>query len=395
MVLLLSHQYGVCAKHGLAREFWCSSCNEGLCGHCLLESNHLRQDHSVITINAFLQHTRTQAADVALRRLTHIDGEKMRVMSKIYNSLFLLYQHCEEAKALSFSLKKTQDLVEEVQGCLNVESVLKTLSLLSDYAKQRPADERLSDPPENRQHDAQPTDSPPPNPDIPGSPTDIDRSMASNRLSPARIKRSLSSPIKIPVTQWNNRWHSPIRLTLQESTTRLSHSDDDCSADDLYQDKSQHTGLSQSDQNTTSEEGLNLPTLESSQNPAATDEANTITGTTGATNKAPAAKTTTKEATQRTIPETATQTTKDNPLRKPKTRASETETEDGAASGMSSEGKGGSKLMAEDDGSWLLKCCVLNQDGRQARLRWEDGRLHLYSLTKHPYTTYITLQVRL
>ncbi|XP_071536321.1 uncharacterized protein [Panulirus ornatus] len=354
-------KYGVCANHSCAREFWCRTCKVGLCGRCLLEG-HVKQQHTVETIDAVMQEKRAQALDSGHRRLAHITNEKASVMNKIHECLFLLCNNCEEAKALGESMRKTKDLMEDARRCVDMDSLLLTIQQLEDYPREDKPKTMDNSKVESTQS-------------LPGCGSEPQHAAPSPNLAIPDHVGDSGEAVGAPCPSFSRRQ----RLNWSRgSTFNSSLGETSTTAND-----------SRAASPTTGARGDDIGSMSPARH-ILLGQSNSRDDSSGAGLK--------KGHSDGGVCDSC-EDASDDPLDDTLTAAAAPTTSGPTVGGGSSQTAAGpSGIRCEsptEDGLWLRRCYVQSEDGRLGRIRWQGGRLHMYGLTERPHhhQAFLTLQM--
>ncbi|KAK8729903.1 hypothetical protein OTU49_008381, partial [Cherax quadricarinatus] len=392
-------KHGVCCSHNSQIEFWCQNCEVAACGHCLLQDDHSQHLHAIASVDTALQYTKARAIDMGHRRLSIICDKKLQVLQRLQEGLLSVCKSCEDARLLSYSVKTLKALVEEAKSSHNMESALRVIRMLEDCPEGEMHDEKYM----TLQH--------------PGRKA-LDNKDSRTKEHKHSNNHRAQDMLHVP-TRWSsdrrrisgirpslqNRRCSTFSISVYTEDTRLSNTDNVSSpggnksstlgeanslgddSNDMVLPNTVREGQSMASPGTssTTQEQSAQGTTETERN--GDEEASGVSHECEITADVNSNSDTKPQDTPTTLrlpscqepPETLAASSSINSMTEEVTQLV---TEEG-------EEKKSTASPSED-----AKCSIVSDDGRQCRMRWEEGKLHIYSLMQRlPHSTLLTLQL--
>ncbi|XP_069156258.1 uncharacterized protein [Procambarus clarkii] len=434
----IKSKHGICSSHSSVIEFWCHECEVVACGHCLLDAQHLTHHATITSVDHVLRETKAQAIDAGRTKLSSINEEKLKLLESLEKGILAVCKSCEDTKALSDSAKQTEELMEEAKSSQDMESALRVLRLLeNDFERKichddndmvhHPGDKTM-DLPEDMDRKSQEHDDTHKNEQEQGdshrasqdqscaprrSLSDCMRTTGPGDQLQRRHQRNFSSDASISGSEGTSLVHTERTPTSPAaSIVRVSHAPSAACGDEIEEPRSitSHTSRNSGEN---SAECITLATNETHQRTDTFQASGGIKFTSSSRKSLPHITPATLRhlhntpATLRRLHDTPT--TLRRPHNTPTTlrRPHNTPTTPLQISSGSSAPSGFadltteevSQLPAEEEGIIHchledVKCTVKSQDGREGRMEWEGGRLHIYCLTKQPLQSpFLTVQL--
>lgn len=130
MYLYSCPQKGGCTEHGSQTDFWCNECGQALCGHCLLDGNHVREGHDVVKAKVFVKERKKHMQTLASHLRQEIGKKKEDICINAMKLVARFSMNAQESDVLSRSWQKADAILKEASGVTDIESVLVSSALM-------------------------------------------------------------------------------------------------------------------------------------------------------------------------------------------------------------------------------------------------------------------------
>ncbi|KAK7068639.1 hypothetical protein SK128_020807 [Halocaridina rubra] len=125
-------KFGVCESHTATLDFWCWTCGKGLCGFCLYEG-HMIKEHQIVIMKTAMDDTRDEVQKAGQHHLEDINNKKKHLLKELHNNLARLCNFCENAKSLSTFVTDIEEIMEEAGNSLNMEHLKNAAGKIEEY----------------------------------------------------------------------------------------------------------------------------------------------------------------------------------------------------------------------------------------------------------------------
>lgn len=125
-------KFGLCDSHNSTLDFWCQTCHTGLCGFCFYESQ-CKDSHDVSVMKNALDEKKANIGKAGSRFLESIDAEKATAMSKIHSYFEAVSEQCSNAESLNAQVKHVKELMADAENTLSMECAINVHEKMQEY----------------------------------------------------------------------------------------------------------------------------------------------------------------------------------------------------------------------------------------------------------------------